>query len=61
MSHRCPEVAPIFKGNSPKAMKLEDWGLWPGHVLSYNSASVSVPISRCYFQSPGLEGEKGRG
>lgn len=30
-------------------------------MLSYNSASVSAPITRCYFQSPGPSGGKGRG
>lgn len=30
-------------------------------MLSYNSASVSTLITRCYFQSPGSSVGKGRG
>jgi len=47
----------IFKRNSSKAMKLER----KGHLPSYNSASVSAPVTRCYFQSSGPSAGKGRG
>lgn len=47
----------IFQRNSSKAMKLER----KGHLPFYNSASVSAPVTRCYFQSSGPSAGKGRG